>query len=157
MMPRPRYAWPALVVLGALTAMQLTGCTAIGFGVGALADMSSGKGTAGRLVTARTGTRVTMWLRDGRRLNGRFLGSRDSLSTSLPVRPIGGVGASAPLRAVLILDTQQGVQQIPVQDVTRVSVPVARGKVIGLVSGLAVDGVMIFAIVSSLEGIGLGP
>ena len=42
---------------------------------------------------------------------------------------------------VLLLGTSHGIQQIPIQDMNRVSVSVVRGKVIGLVSGLTVDAV----------------
>jgi hypothetical protein len=144
MMPRHRLISLALVILWALTSIQLTGCTAIGFGVGALADMSSGKRSADRLVTVHTGTRVTLWLRDGRKLHGQYMGSRDSLSESPALeRPIGGERSMARPGTVLLLGTSHGIEQIPIQDVSRVSVPVARGKVIGLVSGLAVDGVLL--------------
>ena len=153
-MPRRRLASLALVVLGALISIQLTGCTAIGFGIGALTDRANGKGTANRLVTVHTGTSVTMWLRDGRRLDGRFLGSRDSLSeTPLTQQPIGDAGSAPPLRAVLLVGTNRGIQQILTQDVSRVSVPVMHGKVIGLISGLALDALFVYAIYQAAEGI----
>jgi hypothetical protein len=142
----------ALVVLCALTSIQLTGCTAIGFGVGALSDMSNGKRTPDRLDTMRTGTGITLWLRDGRKLHGRFLGSCDSLSeSSPPVRPTSGDQSGAPLRAVLLIGTGHGVRQIPIQDVSRVSVPVARGKVIGLFTGLSVDTLMFLLFLAALS------
>ena len=143
-MPR-RLILLALIVSGALTSIHLTGCTAIGFGVGAMVDSANGKQTAGGLSRVRTGTDITMWLRDGRKLHGQFLGSRDSLSeTPLPTEPTGGKRTVAPVRAVVILGTKSGTQQIPIQDVDRVSVPDARGKTIGTLIGLAGDALLIF-------------
>lgn len=151
-MPGHRLVPLALVVLCALTSIQLTGCTAIGFGIGALSDMSNGKRTPDRLDTMRTGTGITLWLRDGRKLRGRFLGSCDSLSeSSPPVRPTSGDQSGAPLRAVLLIGTGHGVRQIPIQDVSRVSVPVARGKVIGLFTGLSVDTLMFLLFLAALS------
>lgn len=139
-MPRHRLALLALVVRSAFTTIQLSGCTAIGFGVGAAVDQSRGKGTADRLSKVYTGTRATLWLRDGRKLQGRVLGSSDSLSETPPdLQPNLGKQPMAPLRAVLLLDTGQGIQQIPIQDVQRVTVPDARGKFIGVLGGLLLD------------------
>ena len=141
-MPRHRFAALALV---AITALLMTGCTAIGFGVGALVDRSEGKGPATRLAPVHTGSRVTLWLSDGRRLEGRLLGSRDSLSEIPPsAASIRRELPNVPLRAVLLMGTNRGVEQIPIPDVTRVSVPVAGGKVAGSISGLALDVCMLF-------------
>ena len=155
-MPRHRIFSLALLILWTLATIQITGCAAIGFGVGTLVDMSNGKGPANRLATVHTGRRVTLWLRDGRRLHGQFLGSRDSLSeTPSPVRPIGGERSVAPIRAVLLLGTSHGIQQIPIQDVRRVSVPVVRGKVIGLISGLTMDALILVLLALALSQVDL--
>jgi len=146
-MPRHPLARLGLFILCALASIQLAGCTAIGFGVGALVDMSNGKGGADRLSTVATGTTVTIWLRDGRVVHGQFQGSADSLSENPPPpAPGGGKQSATPLRAVLLLGTSQGTQQIPVQNVSRVSVPVARGKLIGFLSGLGVDVLLLLVI-----------
>jgi len=197
-MPRHLLAPLALVLLCALTSIQLAGCTAIGFGLGSLIDMSSGKRTPDRLTGVRTGTRITLWLRDGRKLNGRFLGTRDSLSQAdptaaqitadtlaapvaadTPAAPVAADTPAAPVaadpsaaphaadppaapnaagppvvrHAVLLLDTNHGIQRIPAQDVRRVSVPVARGKVIGLVTGLSFDGLMLLLLIAAASQI----
>lgn len=135
----------APVALGTLATLLLTGCTAVGFGVGALSDMSSGKQTVGGLANVRTGTSVTMWLRDGRKLHGQFLGCRDSLSaTPLPVPTDTEMGTFVPFRAVVVLGTRSGPEQIPMDLVERISVPVHRGKLIGTVVGILGDALVIF-------------
>ena len=144
-MPRRRSFPFAPVALGALASILLAGCTAVGFGVGALADMSSGKQTVGELSRVRTGTRITMWLRDGGALDGQFLGCRDSLSaTPLTVPPAGELGRVVPLRAVIILGSKAGPQQVPMDNVERISVPVVRGKVIGTLVGLLGDAYILY-------------
>jgi hypothetical protein len=152
-MPQHRFSPLALVILCALAPILLSGCTAIGFGIGALADMSSGKQTPDRIGPLQTGTRITLWLNDGRKLQGRYLGSSsDSLSeTPAPVEPAGGEPSVVRPRAVLLLGTSEGTQRIPTQDVQRVSVPVVRGKVIGLLTGLVLDAVGILMLVLALS------
>ena len=145
-MRRHRFATLALIVPAALATFQLTGCTAINFGIGALVDTAAGKGPPSRLVMVKPGTSVTMWTNDGRKLHGKFLGSQDSLGGEAPVYAQASVNSysAVPLRGILNLRTDRGVEQVPIQDVRRVSVPMARGKVIGLVTGVAADGMMIF-------------
>jgi len=193
-MPRHLLAPLALVLLCALTSIQLAGCTAVGFGLGSLIDMSSGKRTPDRLMPVRTGTRITLWMRDGRKLHGRFMGRRDSLSqTDPPAAPSAADPSAAPnavdslaapnavdspvtagkpvapnaaapnaagtpvakLNPVLLLDTNHGIQSIPIQDVRRVSVPVARGKVIGLITGLSFDGLMMLLLIVAASQVNL--
>lgn len=141
-----------LVALAALLSAPLTGCTAIGFGVGAIVDSSVGKGSVDRLATVRPGTRVTMWLNDGRSLDGRYLGRRDSLSeTPDSTRTAVNDGAAGSLREVILLGTDEGVRQVPSGEVRRVSVPVVSGKVIGLLTGLAVDSWWVYKALSGLS------
>jgi hypothetical protein len=143
-MPRHRLALLARVILIALASIQLTGCTAIGFGLGAIVDASRGGGTADRLRGISTGTHVTLVLNDGQMLHGKFQGSADSLSeTPPPVPPIGRV-AKGPIRAVLLLGAKDGIHQIPTHGVSRVSVPDARGKGFGALLGLIVDSIMVW-------------
>jgi hypothetical protein len=152
MMPRRLLPSIALVALAVLVSSSLTGCTAIGFGVGAMVDSTVGKGSANRLVTVRPGTSVTIWLNDGRRLHGRFLGSRDSISESpVSAPPRGNNATSQSLRSVVLLGTDRGIRQIPIGEVRRVSVPVMRGKVLGLVTGLTVDVLFLLAIAAAAE------
>jgi hypothetical protein len=144
-MPGRRSFSFAPVALGALASLLLAGCTAVGFGVGALADMSSGKQTVGGLADVRTGTSVTMWLRDGRKLHGQFLGCRDSLSAKpLPAPTEAELGIRVPFRAVVVLGTRSGPEQIPFDLVERISVPVHRGKWIGTVVGILGDAFVVF-------------
>ena len=140
----------ALVALAALLPTLLTGCSLAGLVFGSIADEAAGKGTANRLVTVRPGTSVTMWLTDGSRLHGRFLGSRDSISEAPPsVRSSGVKRTAGALHAVILLGTDRGVRQVPIDDVSRVSVPVKRGTVIGLVSGVVMDGLILLAVARS--------
>ena len=71
------------------------------------------------------------------------------------MRPNGGEQSVAPLRAVLLLGTFHGIQQIPIQNVRRVSVPVARGKVIGLLTGLSADTLMLLLFLAALSQVDL--
>lgn len=140
---------PAPVVLALALGLgasgPLAGCTAIGFGVGAMVDMSSGKGPAIRLATVPNGRRVTLWLQDGREVHGRFLGTRDSLATDVAAdpQPDRWTAEGRGLRPVLLVSTHSGTEQIPAASVRRVSVPVMRGKVIGMLGGAAVDALML--------------
>ena len=125
--------------------MVLTGCTAVGFGIGALSDMNNGKQSVGAFANVRTGTDVTMWLRDGRKLHGQFLGCRDSLSsTTLPMPADSELGKLVPFRAVIVLGNESGTQQVPIDLVERISVPVHRGKWIGTVVGICGDALLVF-------------
>lgn len=130
--------------------MVLTGCTAIGYSVGALADNSSSKRTVEELANVRTGTSITMWLHDDRRIHGQFLGCRDSLSsTPLPMPPASELGSRVPLRAVVVLGTEFGPQQVPSDLVRQISVPVNRGKWRGAAVGLLIDATIVVGLATS--------
>lgn len=136
----------ATVALGVLVSVVLTGCTAVGLGVGAVADWSHGKKPVEGLSGLRTGTNVTVWCSDGRKLDGRYLGCRDSIvAPPVPVPTAAELGAVVPLRAVVVLGTEAGAQQIPIETVTQVSVPVVRGKWIGFVLGALADAAVVYA------------
>ena len=133
-----------LLPLAIFTSVASTGCTAIGFGAGALIDMTSGKGPPSRLAGVRSGVEITMWLRDGSKLNGIYRG-RQALSaeTVTSAQAAGGDSLAAPSRSVILLETRSGTQAVPVDDVWRVSVPVARGKVIGTLLGMGIDALVV--------------
>jgi hypothetical protein len=145
-MPRnaPAFLLLALLAIGAL--IVSSGCTAVGFGAGALSDMSRGKGPPSSLWRVRSGVSITMWLRDGRKLDGVFRGHRSSSAgAAAPERPAGTDSLAGPRRAVILVDTKQGAQEIPFDDILRVSVPVASGKVIGTLLGLGLDTLFVLA------------
>ena len=147
-MPRHRFASAVLVVLSVLASMQLSGCTAIGYGIGALVDRSDGRRMADPIVRVPTGTRVTIRLRDGRQLRGRFLGRRDASGATPSPAAAGGSGASAGSPpAVILLGTNQGTQQVPIEEVDRVSAQVTRGKLTGAIAGAALDALLLYAII----------
>ncbi len=135
-----------VLVLCAMLASSIEGCTAIGFGVGAMADSRAGKGGPELLMNVKVGRWVTLFLRDGRKLEGRFSGwSRDSEAAS-------SVADSKPLREESVkLATRSGEVTIHPEEIARVSVSVSRGKVIGLLVGAAVDALAIVAFAYSME------
>jgi len=140
----------SLAMAVACASASLPGCTAVGFGIGAVRDAVTGKGPASRLVGVREGTRVTIWMRDGRRLHGRFEGysAPDSLLTMAAHATDATV---TPSKSMLLLRTGPGVEKLDVNDVTRVSVPVATGKIAGSIIGLAADAAMIAALYAALS------
>jgi len=144
-----------LLLLGILTAIN--GCTAIGFGIGAVIDETGGKGPPSRLVGVRSGVEITMWLTDGRKLNGVYRGNRASNGEAATlVQP---VFRDAIPGAVILLETREGVQEVPVSSIWRVSVPVARGKVTGALIGLSLDAIVALAAIAasgSATGAGFG-
>jgi len=85
---------------------------------------------------------VTLFLRDGRKLEGRFSGwSRDSAATS-------SAADSMPLREESVkLATTTGEVTIHAEEIARVSISASRGKVTGLLTGAAVDAIAIVATV----------
>ena len=139
-MPRNAIAFRLFVLFAISASIVASGCTAIGFGAGALLDMNRGKGPASRLDGVRTHSRVTIWMRDGRKLNGMFLGKEESSAAAPTTAQLASVDSLAALpRTVILLETDRGTQKLPASDVSRVSVPVASGKVTGALVGLAVD------------------
>ena len=136
----------AVLVLCAILASSIEGCTAIGFALGARADSRAGKGGPELLMKVKVGRPVTLFLRDGHKLEGRFLGwSRDSEATS-------SAAASLPLRGKSVkLATRSGEVTIPAEEIARASVSVSRGKITGLLIGAAVDALAILAFIHSME------
>jgi hypothetical protein len=94
------------------------------------------------------GRPVTLFLRDGRKLVGRFSGwSRDSGAAL-------SVADSMPLREESVkLVTRSGEVTIHAEEIARVSVSVSRGKVTGLLIGAAVDALAIAAFAYGMNGL----
>ena len=136
-----------VLVLCLMLASSIEGCTAIGFALGARADSRTGRGGPELSMKVKVGQPVTLFLRDGRKLEGRFSGwSRDS-----------GVASSAadslPLRKESVkLATGSGEVTIPAEEIARVSVSVSRGKVTGLLVGAAADALAISAFIFGIQG-----
>jgi len=135
-----------VLVLCVMLASSIESCTAIGFAVGARADSRTGKGGPELLMKVKVGQRVTLFLRDGRKLEGRFSAwSRDSGVAS-------AAADSLPLRTASVkLATGGGEVTIPAEEIARVSVSVNRGKVRGLLVGAALDAVAISAFIFGME------
>jgi len=136
----------SILVLCAMLASSIEGCTAIGFAVGAGADSRAGKGGPELLMKVQVGRRVTLFLRDGRKLEGRFSGwSRDSGAAS-------SVADSMPLRKESVkLATRSGEVTIHAEEIARVSVSASRGKVTGLLIGAAADALAISVFVYGMQ------
>jgi hypothetical protein len=129
----------ASFLLLSLALLASAGCTAVGFGVGALVDAGSGKGSAARLNDVHPGRNVTVWLHDGSRAEGRFLG-REPVTPAPDLDPFSAAAGGA-----ILLQTKSETMRITAGDVDRVSVPVYKGKVTGMVIGLAIDALVFFA------------
>jgi len=135
-----------VLVLCVMLASSIEGCTAIGYAVGARADSRTGKGGPELLMKVKVGRPVTLFLLDGRKLEGRFSGwSRDSGVVS-------SAADSLPLRKESVkLATASGEVTIHAEEIARVSVSVSRGKVTGLLVGAAVDALAISAFIYGME------
>jgi hypothetical protein len=149
---RRALAAPVLLSLAILTAIN--GCTAVGFGIGAVSDATSGKGPPSRLVGVRTGVEITMWLTDGRKLHGVYRGNRAPSGEAVTLAQ--PAFRDAIPDAVILLETPEGVQEVPVGSVSRVSVPVAKGKVTGALIGLGLDAIVALAAAASLASASYG-
>jgi len=138
----------SILMLCAMLASSIEGCTAIGFAVGARVDSRAGKGGPELLTKVKVGRPVTLFLRDGRKLEGRFSGwSRDSGAAL-------SVADSMPLREESVkLVTRSGEVTIHAEEIARVSVSVSRGKVTGLLAGAAVDALAIAASVYFISSV----
>jgi hypothetical protein len=163
LIPRRALAAPVLLSLAILASITCNGCTAIGFGIGAVIDETSGKGSPSRLVGVRTGVEITMWLTDARKLSGVYRGNRapngEAATLVQPVFRDAIPSAALHESAVILLETREGVQEVPVSSIWRVSVPVARGKVTGALIGLGLDAIVVlaaFAATGSASGAGFG-
>jgi hypothetical protein len=147
-----RLAWvlapkgATVLVLCVILASSIDGCTAIGFAIGARADSRTGRGGPELLMNVKVGRPVTLYLRDGRKLAGRFAGwSADSGVAS-------SATASFPLREASVkLATRSGEVTIHADEIARVSVSVSRGKVTGLLVGAALDALAISAFSYGVE------
>jgi len=141
-------AGATVLMLCAMLASSIEGCTAIGFAIGASVDSRAGKGGPELLMNVEVGRRVTLFLRDGRRFDGQFAGwSRDSAAAS-------PAADSLSLREESVrLATESGEVTIHAEEIERVSISVSRGKVTGLLAGAAVDAIVISAFVYSMQHI----
>ena len=137
----------SVLVLCAMLASSIEGCTAIGFAVGAGSDSRAGKGGPELLMKVKVGRPVTLFLRDGRRLEGRFSGwSGDAGAAS-------SAADGLPLREESVkLATRSGEVTIHAEEIARVSVSVSRGKVTGLLAGAAMDALAIAVFAYGMEG-----
>lgn len=140
-----------LVALCAFFAVQLEGCTAIGFAVGGIADAGGATGGPGKLVQIGTGQHVILDLWDGSRVEGRFLGwRRDSAATPSPGEVVPPQGAGVRVMS------DWGEVIVPVERVAQVTVPRNTGKVVGTLAGLAVDVIVICALQDPVRTSGPG-
>jgi len=135
-----------VLVLCAMLASSIDGCTAIGFAIGARADSRAGKGGPELLMKVKVGRPVTLFLRDGRELEGRFSGwSRDSVVSS-------SAADTLPLREESVkLATGSGEVTTHIDEIARVSVSVSRGRITGLLVGAAVDVLAISAFIYGIQ------
>ena len=137
----------ALAAIGALCvalAVHVQGCSAIGFTIGAATDVRDGSGGPALLLDVKVGRPVTLLLWDGRTLEGRFAGwsrdSTDSLASTHIVSPRG---------ATVRLATKSGEIAIPAENIAKVTISANSGKIGGLLTGLAVDAMVVSAIRSA--------
>ncbi len=137
----------AILAMWVMLASSIEGCTAIGFAVGARADSRNGKGGPELLMKVKVGRPVTLFLKDGRKLEGRFSGwSRDSEIAASEAN-------SLPLRAESVrLATGRGEVTVHAEEISRVSVSVSRGKITGLLAGVALDALVAAAFAYGMEG-----
>ncbi len=138
-----------LAAIGALCialAVNVQGCTAIGLAIGAAADARDDSGGPALLLDVKVGRPVTLLLWDGRTLEGRFAGwSRDSTDSLASTRTL------SPRGATVRLATNGGEIAVPTESIAEVSVTVNRGKIGGLLTGLAVDAMVISAARSAVR------
>lgn len=135
--------------LGIVLSLALTSCTVLGLTAGSFADRAAGKGDANRLLRVSQGTRVTMWLFDGSKVQGRlvgFSGLPDSLNGKLPPYLPSGSG--------IVLSVQSQQRTFPAASVRRVSVPHYTGKVVGTLGGLVADAAIALLIALAASGAG---
>jgi hypothetical protein len=144
-----------LAAIGALCialAVNVQGCTAIGFAIGAAADARDGSGGPALLLDVKVGRPVTLLLWDGRTLEGRFAGwSRDSVDSLALTDSLASTRTSSPRGATVRLATDRGEIAVPAESIAKVSVTVNRGKIGGLLTGLAADAIVITAARSAVR------
>lgn len=135
------------LMLCAMLASTIEGCTAIGFAVGAASDARAGRGGPELLTAVKAGRPVTLLLRDGRKLQGRFAGwARDSVVAAPTADSL------HPRWESVRLATGSGEVTIHTREIEKVYLSVSRGKVTGLLAGAAVDAVLVAGFVWFIEG-----
>jgi hypothetical protein len=143
-----------LAVIGALglaLSMNIQGCTVIGFAIGANADSKNGTGGPALLFNVNVGSPVTLLLWDGSTVKGRFAGwSRDSAVA------LASTDVISPRGAVVRLATDSGEVRIPAEGIAKVSVRVWKGRIGGLVFGLAADAIVISTLRPKSHPVGEG-
>jgi hypothetical protein len=122
------------------------GCAALGLGIGAAVDAGRGKGPVSRLLDVSHGRKVTLWLRDGSSVEGRYLG----VEPAAVVAPAPDPDPAADAGATIVLQTKWETMRIAPGDVDHVSVPVSSGKKAGLLVGLTIDALVLLAAWQSL-------
>jgi len=159
-MPR-RVLHLAIAVLGALMSVHLSGCSLIGFGVGALVDSGRPQrlrqAAPTRLYTLTEGSRLTLVLSDSTRVSGR-LGRARSPSHHGRVVPVeqlrtgrdkGDLDASWQVG----VETTDGWQWVDYDRIARVEFVAPKlGKLVGLAAGLTIDGIVVAAALGHESG-----
>ena len=149
------------VALALLLSTSISGCSVLGFSLGALSDHADGKGGPSHLLNARRGVHVTLWLNDGRKLTGVYedvlsqqgMVAVTAASDSVVVSGYGAAASPTPPFTDIVLLTDSGERDtIPAGSVVQVSIPNARGKVKGLIGGLVVDALLVAALVATFSG-----
>ncbi len=148
---RRMWTLAAIGLLCVAMAVNLQGCTAVGFAVGAAADAQEGSGGPALLLSVKTGRPVTLTLWDGRSLEGRFAGwSRDTAVA------IAAADSIYPRGATVRLATRDGELRIPAERIAKVTISVNSRKFVGLLIGLAADALVISTLRSAWHPTPLG-
>lgn len=158
---RSRAVHAAGAALALLLSTSISGCSVMGFSLGALSDHAVGKGGPSHLLNARRGVHVTLWLNDGRKLTGVYedvlpqqgMVAVTAASDSVVVSGYGAAASPTPPFTGIVLLTNSGERDtIPAGSVERVSIPNARGKVKGLIGGLVIDALLVAALFGIYSG-----
>lgn len=129
-----------ILVAGIL--LVLSSCTILGLIIGGSIDKRKSVTVSGwEIVELPIKQPVAIYTNNQRKITGRYMGVTFQIEN----------GKDTVLNAVKLLRPMEGVEQIPMTDIAYIKTRHNAGKIIGTVIGMAVDGAIVVAAISSMS------
>jgi hypothetical protein len=131
-----------MLILVASLLLVLSGCTILGLIIGGSKDKSRSVTVSGwEIVELPIKQPITVYTNNQREITGRYMGVTYQIED----------GKDTALNAVKLLRPMEGVEQIPMTDIAYIKTRHDKGKITGALIGLAIDGAIVVAAISSFS------
>ncbi|MCB0530806.1 MAG: hypothetical protein H6574_10860 [Lewinellaceae bacterium] len=130
------------IILVASFLLVLSGCTILGLIIGGSIDKRKSMTVSGwEIVELPIKQPIAIYTNNQRKITGRYMGVTYNIEH----------GKDTIISAVKLLRTMEGVEQIPMTDIAHIQTRRSEGKILGTIIGLAIDGAIVVAAVSSMS------